>query len=124
MHQIAAKHLEKHRSVIDYKVGSFLDEHCFKELETYDIVVCMQSIHEVRDKTLAVDIYRNITKTLKPNGYFLICDFVLGDPGMKDETMYMTEVEQKEALMESGFQSIKLITSYAGLTLYSAQKVP
>jgi 2-polyprenyl-3-methyl-5-hydroxy-6-metoxy-1,4-benzoquinol methylase len=98
-----------------------LEKQCFDDLGQYDIVVCMQSIHEVRDKTLAVEIYKNIVNVIKPNGYFLVCDFVIGNPGIKDISMYMTEIEQKDALVQSGFTSPKLITNHLGLTLFTAQ---
>ncbi len=123
MHQIASKRLNKYQSITEYKVGSFLEKQCFDDLGQYDIVVCMQSIHEVRDKTLAVEIYKNIINVIKPHGYFLVCDFVIGDPGMEDTSMYMTEKEQEDALLKSGFTSVKLITSHLGLTLFSAQKI-
>ena len=122
MHQIAANRLEKYKNITQYKVGSFLDSNCFDELGKYDAVVCMQSIHEVRDKTLAISIYKNIIKTINSAGYFLVCDFVIGTPGMKDTSMYMTESEQKTALLNSGFTSVKLITNHLGLTLFVAKK--
>ena len=122
MNHIASKRLQKHQSIVDYKIGSFLDKKCFDGLGLFDAVVCMQSIHEVRDKTLASDIYQNIIKVIKPNGYFLVCDFVIGDPGMTDEAMYMTEIEQKLALTKSGFKSPNLVSNHAGLTLYTTQK--
>ncbi len=81
----------------------------------------MQSIHEVKDKQLARDVYRNIKKVIKPGGYFLVCDVVFGEPGMKDSSMFMTVNEQKEALESSGFSSLALVSEYEGLTLYSAQ---
>lgn len=122
MHQIASKRLNEYHNITEYKVGSFLDKQCFDSLEQYDAVVCMQSIHEVRDKTLAVEIYKNIINVIKPDGYFLVCDFVIGNPGMKDTSMYMTETEQKDTLLKSGLISVKLITNQLGLTLFTAQK--
>ncbi|WP_432579711.1 class I SAM-dependent methyltransferase [Vibrio sinus] len=121
MNHIASKRLSKYDSRILYKTGSFLDSNCFSELRRYDAVVCMQSIHEVKDKQLARDVYRNIKKVIKPGGYFLVCDVVFGEPGMKDSSMFMTVNEQKEALESSGFSSLALVSEYEGLTLYSAQ---
>jgi SAM-dependent methyltransferase len=122
MNHIASKRLKEHESITDFKTGSFLDKKCFDELGIFDAVVCMQSVHEVRDKNLSTEIYKNVIKVIRPNGFFLVCDFVLGDPGMKDEAMYMTVLEQKEALSKSGFVSPTLISSHAGLTLYTARK--
>ena len=123
MNHIASNRLKGQQSITDYRIGSFLEEECFNELGLFDAVVCMQSIHEVRDKTLAPAIYENIINVIKPNGYFLVCDFIFGDPGMKNEAMYMTALEQKQALTKSGFKFPKLISSHAGLTLYTAQKL-
>ncbi|MDE1465549.1 class I SAM-dependent methyltransferase [Spartinivicinus poritis] len=122
MNHIALNRLKKYQSFIECKVGDILCTESFEGLGNFDAVICMQTIHEVRDKRLAVDIYKNVTKVLKPNGYFLVCDFVLGEQGMKEADIYMTELEQNQALIDGGFKSPTLALSYAGLTLYFAQK--
>ncbi|NQZ08995.1 MAG: class I SAM-dependent methyltransferase [Algicola sp.] len=122
MNHIALRHLESYQTRINCVAGSFLDAQDFTELELFDAVVCMQSVHEVRDKTLAVSIYNNVINQLKPDGYFLVCDFICAPPNTNDASIYMTQEEQKLALLESGFKSVSLVSAHAGLTLYSAQK--
>ncbi|MGF1742434.1 class I SAM-dependent methyltransferase [Vibrio profundum] len=122
MHRIAKEHLADYRSRLQFRTASFLDGAAFKPTEEFDVAVCMQSIHEVRDKTLAASIYRNIWESIKPDGYLLVCDFICGGQGMHDTSVFMTKLEQSQALIEGGFKSAKLLSTYEGLTLYCAQK--
>lgn len=122
MNHLALQRLEKYQSVLKSTVGDFLSKSSYDNLGLFDAVLCMQSIHEVSDKKLAVSIYNNIFSVIKPNGYFLVCDFIFGDPGMQNDSMYMTPDEQKKALEKSEFKSVKLISNHQGLTLYVAQK--
>jgi len=120
MNYIALNCLNAYQEILDINVGNFLDKTDYVNLNNFDIVVCMQTIHEAGDKNLAPDIYKHISETLKPGGCFLVCDFIHDKTGMDNNTMYMTIEEQREALLESGFKSPVLLSKYSGLTLYKA----
>ncbi len=120
MNYIASQRLKNYQDVLEVNIGNFLNSKDYDNFTNVDVVVCMQTIHEAGDKKLAADIYECISKTLKPGGCFLVCDFIYDETSMNNSTMYMTASEQKELLLSSGFKSPALVSLDNGLTLYKA----
>ncbi len=89
-------------------------------LGTFDAVVTMQAVHEVRHKRHAAGLHQSVRSLLKANGRYLVCDHYVGADGMKNEALHMTVEEQRNALQLAGFNSITCLLRKAGLVLHSA----
>ena len=53
-------------------------------------------------------------------GLYLVCDHVVGPEGMTDADLYMTAMEQYEALELAGFREINVVLEKKGLVLFRA----
>ena len=99
----------------DFKRGDWADT-----LGTFDAVVTMQAVHELRHKRHAVDLHRIVRTILKPHGLYLVCDHTADPDGMADTALYMTAWEQSEALLVAGLRGVRAILEKKGLVLHRA----
>ena len=90
-------------------------------LPTFDAVISMQSVHEVRHKKRVPALYAAVRKLLHKHGVFLVCDHYAGEGGMADTELYMTVAEQREALRNAGFSEVTLLLEKGGLAMWRAR---
>jgi cyclopropane fatty-acyl-phospholipid synthase-like methyltransferase len=90
------------------------------DLSTFDAIVTVQAVHELRHKRHAVGLHRAVRTVLEPDGVYLVCDHVVGPEGMANASLYMTLREQCEALHAAGFGEVKTILEKKGLVLHRA----
>jgi len=89
-------------------------------LGSFDAVITMQAVHEVRHKKHVADLHESVRSLLKANGRYFVCDHYIGRDGMANEALYMTVEEQRNALELAGFNTIRCLLRKGGLVLYSA----
>lgn len=92
-------------------------------LPTFDAVISMQSVHEVRHKSRVPALYARVRKLLHKGGLFLVCDHFAGDGGKPDTELYMTVEEQGRALQEAGFSDVTLLLEKHGLALWRGRAI-
>jgi cyclopropane fatty-acyl-phospholipid synthase-like methyltransferase len=117
MHELARARLGSRVTFIE---RDFLDPGWPRELGTFDAIVTMQAVHELRHKRRAPALYAQVRELIAPGGLFLVCDHVAGDGGMTNESLYMTEAEQLDALHASGFTGVRVAARVHGLALIAA----
>jgi len=76
---------------------------------TYDAVVTMQAVHEVRHKRHVPRLYRQIRDLLAPGGLFLVCDRTPEDDTPRSRALFMNADEQVETLKQAGFVDVQLV---------------
>jgi SAM-dependent methyltransferase len=89
-------------------------------LPTYDAVVSVQAVHELRHKRHAPSLYRAVRPLLRSEGVFLMCDHFFGEGGMTDASLYMTPEEHENALRAGGFTQVDMLKRKGGLVLFRA----
>ena len=92
-------------------------------LPSYDAVVTMQAVHELRHKRHATSLYKVVRRRLCPGGLLLVCDHVCGEGGTaSDASLYMSLDEHRHALSEAGLSAHE-VHFEGGMVLYRAQIV-
>jgi ubiquinone/menaquinone biosynthesis C-methylase UbiE len=92
-----------------------------KGLRSFDAVVSVQAVHELRHKRHAVSLHETVYRLLRADGLYLVCDHVLGPGGMTNGELYMTISEQAAALDTAGFRSVSVLMEKGGLVLHRAR---
>ena len=118
MHALAQDRLGTKAERVHFVEGDFKQPHWTSGLATFDAVVTMQAVHELRHKRHAPALYRQIGTVLHPGGAFLMCDHYVGDGAMSDRALYMTMEEHEAALRGAGFADVHLLIQASGLVLY------
>jgi SAM-dependent methyltransferase len=90
------------------------------DLGTFDAIVTVQAVHELRHKRHAAGLHRAVRTLLEPDGVYLVCDHVVGPEGMANTELYMTPRQQREALHAAGFGEVQIILEKKGLVLLRA----
>jgi len=89
-------------------------------LDKFECVVTNQAVHELRHKRHAPLLHAQVKSLLTPNGFYLVCDHYAGDGGMKDNQLYMSVAEQRDALLVAGFNQVTQVMIKGGLVLHRA----
>ncbi|MBI3049913.1 MAG: EamA family transporter [Acidobacteria bacterium] len=76
---------------------------------SYDAVVSMQAVHEVRHKRHVPRLYEQVRRLLAPGGLFLVCDRTPEDESPRSTALFMTAQEQVESLQQAGFADVQLV---------------
>ncbi|RYY79418.1 MAG: class I SAM-dependent methyltransferase [Moraxellaceae bacterium] len=126
MHQLAQERLGTHADKMQFIERSFKDDNWIAGLEKFDMVITMQAVHELRHKSYAVNLFKQVQQLLKPEGMFLVCDHYAGTDGngaqgMQNDQLYMTIAEQYSALQHAGFSKIRQLLVLQGMVLHQAQ---
>lgn len=121
MHQLAKDRLGPLAGRAEFIERSFKLPDWMDGLGQFDCVVTNQAIHELRHKSYASQLHQQVRAVLKPGGLYLICDHFCGEGGMKNDQLYMSVEEQKEALISAGFLSVEQVMLKGGLVLYRAE---
>ena len=120
MHELAREHLGSFASMVRQVEADFKTPGWPIGLGTFDAVITMQAVHEVRHKRHVCGLHACVRSLLKANGRYLVCDHYVGPDGMKDEALHMTVAEQRDALQLAGFDSVRCVLRKDGLVLHSA----
>jgi cyclopropane fatty-acyl-phospholipid synthase-like methyltransferase len=119
MHGIARTKIGRSHHA-QFMTADFRGTDWITEVGSFDAVVTVQAVHEVRHKRHAAGLHRLVHGCLRPAGLYLVCDHVVEPESMTDTNLYMTATEQVEALGEAGFRDIEVILENKGLILFRA----
>lgn len=121
MHVLARTRLGPLGARVRFMEADFKDLGWSTRLPSYQAVVTMQAVHELRHKRHASRLYQAVRELLIPGGVFLICDHFRGEGGMQNRALYMTPEEHERALCEGGFASLCEVRREGSLVLYRAE---
>ena len=121
MHELARERLGELARQVTFLEGNFKEPDWDAALPTYDAVITMQAVHELRHKRHAPTLYQAVHRLLRPSGVFLLCDHFVGEGGMNNTSLYMTPEEHEVALVAGEFSAISEIYRKGSLVLYRAQ---
>jgi SAM-dependent methyltransferase len=120
MHQLAKDRLGKMADRAVFIERSFKETGWAKDLGQFECVVTNQAVHELRHKRHAVALHTQVHDILSPGSIYLVCDHFTGEGGMKNDQLYMSVDEQRQALMSAGFRHIEQLMLIGGLVLHRA----
>src|SRR5262245_64556036 len=121
MHLLARQRLGALTSRVQFVERSFKEAGWNDGLGVFDAVVTNQAVHELRHKRHATRLHAGVHATLGPQGRYLVCDHFAGKGGMRDENLYMTVAEQRQALHDAGFSRVEQIILRDSLVMHRAQ---
>ena len=120
MHQLASQRLfDLTGNTIQYLECSFKECGWTEEIEKFDVVATIQAVHELRHKRYATEFFLQVRDLLTPSGVLLFCDHYSGEGGMSNDQLYMSRIEQRQALESAGY-SVSEILVKGGRALYKA----
>ncbi len=120
MHELAAERLGALQSRVRFVERSFREPAWVEGLGPFDHVVTHQAVHELRHKRYTPMLHEQVRGLLAPGGRYLVCDHFSGPGGMKNDQLYMSIDEQREALQRAGFARVEPVLLKRGLMLYLA----
>jgi ubiquinone/menaquinone biosynthesis C-methylase UbiE len=120
MHALAEEHLGASARRVRFVQSDFKKPGWAAGLSSYDAVVTMQAVHELRHKRHAPSLYHVVRRLLRPGGVFLVCDHVCGEAGVTNASLYMSLQEHRHALRDAGF-CVHQVRHECGMVLYRAQ---
>jgi SAM-dependent methyltransferase len=116
MHQLAAQRLAPFALRVVHVVGSFLEDDWASRLTpSFDAVVSMQAVHELRDATLVPALYREARRLLTPGGVLVVGDIVNRDGDHQDHRL--TPDEHVQAMSDAGFTRANVLALHDDLAL-------
>ncbi len=121
MHQLAVERLGVLASRVQFLERSFLDADWSHGLGPFEVIVTNQAVHELRHKRHAATLHTQARELLAPGGVYLVCDHFAGEGGMTNDQLYMTVVEQHQALVSAGFVGVEQLLLKGGLVLHAAR---
>ncbi|MGQ0528774.1 MAG: class I SAM-dependent methyltransferase [Panacagrimonas sp.] len=121
MHALASARLGALSTRTRQVLADFKTPEWSQGLRRFDAVVTMQAVHELRHKRHASALHRAVQSLLNRNGQYLVCDHYVGDDGMKNDVLYMSVIEQQDALRSAGFAEVSILLRKGGLVLHSAR---
>lgn len=120
MHQLAFKRLGAFTSRIRFVERSFKEQSWSQGLGLFEVIATNQAVHELRHKHFSRELHSQAKELLADGGKYLVCDHYVGEGGMKNDQLYMTVAEQREALIGAGFLRVEQLLLKGGLVLHSA----
>ncbi len=120
MHQLAAERLGPLATRVQFIERSFRAPEWSQNLGMYQAIVTNQAVHELRHKRYAHELHAKAKELLVSGGAYLVCDHFVGDGRMSNDQLYMTVVEQFEALTSAGFSRVEQLLIKGGLVLHRA----
>jgi SAM-dependent methyltransferase len=88
---------------------------------TYDAVVSLQAVHELRHADKIPTLYRSTLRPLRAGGAFLIAD-VVNAPGHDSRAHLLTTEQHIETLTTCGFAHARCVLDLGSLALIAAEK--
>jgi len=120
MHQLALARMGILASRAQFIERNFKEAGWTEGLGQFECIVTIQAVHELRHKSYAAELHAQVRSLLTPSGIYLVCDHFVGEGGMKNDQLFMTIDEQKQALITAGFSSVKQLMVKGGLVLHYA----
>ena len=120
MHQLATERLGDKCCHVKFVERSFREPDWGNGLGPYDAVITNQAVHELRHKAHATALHTQVRQVLRAGGLYLVCDHFVGEGGMKNDQLYMTIEEQRDALFAAGFDMVESVLVKGGLVLHRA----
>ena len=120
MHQLAKARLGNLVPRAEFIERNFKEPTWPIELGEFDCVVSNQAVHELRHKHYAPELHAQVRKVLALGGRYLVCDHFVGEGGMKNDQLYMSVAEQRDALLVAGFARVEQVMLKGGLVLHRA----
>ncbi len=121
MHDLARKRLGTLATRARFVTENLKQDGWETGLGTYDLVITLQTVHELRHKRHAEGLHRAVHGLLNPGGSYLVCDPYAGPGGMEDRNLFMTVEEQFAALAAAGYASRESVLEADGLVLILAR---
>ncbi|OTG63580.1 hypothetical protein B9T25_13890 [Acinetobacter sp. ANC 4470] len=88
-------------------------------LNTYDVIIMHQALHELRHKSYALDFHKIVkTQLLKAQSTYLICDHLFAESAMTNNEIYMSKQEHLVRLQQAGFTQIEIPLEIKGLCIF------
>ena len=120
MHELARERLGAGVHGVNFLTRSFRDLDWAAGLTSFDAVVTMQAVHELRHKRHASVLHAAVRETLSKGGLYLVCDHFAGEGGMKNSELFMSAEEQELALRAAGFTEVERGLQLGTLVLHQA----
>jgi SAM-dependent methyltransferase len=102
----------------DFVLADFVEPTWTDGLGTFDAIVTMQAVHELRHKRRAPTLYAQVRELLAPGGLLIVCD---SEPA-NEHPLAMTVAEQQAALASAGFTDIEVMTQLDRLYVVCASR--
>jgi cyclopropane fatty-acyl-phospholipid synthase-like methyltransferase len=123
MHDIARTHMGILADKATFLQRDFKSPEWTDNLGTFDVIVTMQAVHEVRHKRHMDLLFTQIQDVLKDDGILLYSDhYVTSSSKTKHPTLFLTHEEQPEVLKHTGFRDVVQILDKGEMALYKAKK--
>ncbi len=88
---------------------------------TFDFILSMQAVHELRHKRYASDLYAQSRALLSSGGALVVCDHLSTESSSATTcSLFMTADEHREALSVAGFREIQCLKTMHNMALFSA----
>lgn len=120
MHDLARERLVNAAHRVQFVEADFRQNTWVRGLASFDAVVTVQAVHELRHKRHAPALYAAVRDLLRTRGQFLMCDHFVGEDGMSDGDLFMTPEEHATALRTGGFANTAVLLKHSGLILFQA----
>ena len=120
MHTLAKERLGPLSNKIEFITRDLLLPDWIDGLPLYKSVITLQAVHELRHKSKAPNLYKEIHSLLSNDGVFLVCDHFTESGDAKNTSLFMNLMEHEEALRSSGFTDIKCLLIKGGMALFRA----
>lgn len=120
MHELASRRLTNVIDRVAFVERNFKESGWEQGLGKFDAVITNQAVHELRHKRYSVALFQQVKSLLRSDGVFLFCDHYYGDDAMKNDQLYMSLTEQREAFQSAGYSATEILVK-GGRALYHAQ---
>jgi cyclopropane fatty-acyl-phospholipid synthase-like methyltransferase len=122
MHDLARDRLQEPAERVRYLVRDLRAPDWPEALGTFDAVVSMQAVHELRHKRHAPRLHGKVLNVLESGGMYLVCDHFAGEGGISNSELFMNRREQSATLKAAGFTSVRALQTRGTLQLIEAMK--
>jgi ubiquinone/menaquinone biosynthesis C-methylase UbiE len=120
MHELAHQRLGSFARNVQFIQADFKTKEWSSSLDTFDAVVTLQAVHELRHKRHTSELHSSVRGLLRKDGVYLVCDHFTGIGGMTNTDLYMTAEEQYSTLENAGFKNVQCVLQKNGLILLRA----
>jgi len=120
MHELASRRLRKWTDQVMFVEKNFKVPGWTSGLGTFDCVVTLQSVHELRHKRHAQVLHAEVRRALADSGAYLVCDHFVGEGGMSNTELFMTAEEQEAALRQAGFETVERLLTLGSVVMFRA----
>ena len=110
MHDLSRETLKAYEGQTHYHLGNFREQDWTVGLpDDFDVVVTLQTVHELRHASRIPELYRQVLNMLRPGGVFLVSDIVNTAEVHRDHCL--TPEEHLSLLSSLGFEGSSVVLS-------------